>query len=113
MSYINKGQVSMGMGDSLTFRTAQVDAVLLAEAVARRDAFAGVTGRIRHAFAGIGARFAEWRSRQRVLNELAMLSDRDLADIGLTRGDLKQIFDPAFAARYEAERTGYAAPAAA
>ena len=42
--------------------------------------------------------FAEWRRRQAVLQEMAMLSDRELADIGLSRADLPRVFDPAFAA---------------
>lgn len=46
----------------------------------------------------INSAFADWRQRQTVLHELAMLSDRELADIGLTRADLPRVFDPAFAA---------------
>jgi uncharacterized protein YjiS (DUF1127 family) len=42
--------------------------------------------------------FAEWRRRQTVLQEMTMLSDRELADIGLSRTDLPRVFDPAFAA---------------
>jgi uncharacterized protein YjiS (DUF1127 family) len=39
----------------------------------------------------------EWRRRQAVLQEMQMLTDRELADIGLTRADLPRVFDPAFA----------------
>jgi uncharacterized protein YjiS (DUF1127 family) len=42
--------------------------------------------------------FADWQRRQTVLQEMAMLSDRELADIGLSRFDLPRVFDPAFAA---------------
>ena len=42
--------------------------------------------------------FAEWRRRQETLREMEMLTDRELADIGLTRSDLPRVFDPAFAA---------------
>jgi uncharacterized protein YjiS (DUF1127 family) len=46
---------------------------------------------------GISA-FVEWRRRQETLREMEMLSDHELADIGLTRADLPRVFDPAFAA---------------
>ena len=42
--------------------------------------------------------FAEWRRRQETLREMEMLTDRELADIGLARSDLPRVFDPAFAA---------------
>jgi uncharacterized protein YjiS (DUF1127 family) len=31
---------------------------------------------------------------------LAMMSDRDLSDIGLTRSDIGRVFDPAFAVEH-------------
>ena len=40
----------------------------------------------------------EWFRRQAVLHEMEMMTDRELADIGLSRGDLPRVFDPAFAA---------------
>jgi uncharacterized protein YjiS (DUF1127 family) len=52
----------------------------------------------------IVAAFAEWRRRQVVLQEMAMMTDRELADIGLSRSDLARVFDPAFAA--DRARTG-------
>ena len=44
--------------------------------------------------------FAEWRHRQAVMREMEMLTERELADIGLTRSDLPRVFDPAFAAAH-------------
>jgi uncharacterized protein YjiS (DUF1127 family) len=45
--------------------------------------------------------------RRAVLEELGRLSDRELADIGLTRADLPRVFDPAFAcSRNFARRAG-------
>jgi uncharacterized protein YjiS (DUF1127 family) len=41
--------------------------------------------------------FVAWRRRQAVLQEMAMMTDRELADIGLSRSDLGRVFDPAFA----------------
>lgn len=38
-----------------------------------------------------------WRQRQEVLREMQMMTDHELADIGLSRGDLARVFDPVFA----------------
>ena len=38
--------------------------------------------------------------RHRVMNELARLTDRDLADLGITRYDIPRVFDPAFGAEH-------------
>jgi uncharacterized protein YjiS (DUF1127 family) len=60
-------------------------------------------------FARIGAMLswiAELPKRRAVLDELGMLSDHELADIGLSRVDLPRVFDPAFAADREAQRAG-------
>lgn len=49
---------------------------------------------------GLGAMRAgihEYIRRQRVISELSRLNDRELADIGLMRTDIRRIFDPAFA----------------
>ncbi len=39
---------------------------------------------------------AEFPRRRAALNELSALSDHELSDIGLSRGDLPRVFDPAF-----------------
>jgi len=41
---------------------------------------------------------AEWRHRRAVLAEMSLMTDHELADIGLSRSDLPRVFDPAFAA---------------
>jgi uncharacterized protein YjiS (DUF1127 family) len=61
----------------------------------------GAVGRF---FAGLAADMREYGRRQRVVTELSRLSDRELADIGLSRTDIGQVFTPAFAARRKAER---------
>ena len=38
-------------------------------------------------------KMAEQAQRRAVVNELATLSDRELADIGLNRGDISRVFD--------------------
>lgn len=58
-----------------------------------------------HFFARLGA-FLHWLKemphRRAVMDELASLSDHELADIGLTRAELPRVFDEEFAA----ERNG-------
>jgi uncharacterized protein YjiS (DUF1127 family) len=58
-----------------------------------------------HFFARIGA-FLHWLKelphRRTVMDELASLSDHELADIGLTRAELPRVFDEDFVA----ERNG-------
>ena len=51
----------------------------------------GVLSRLR-------SRFAEWKHRRAVMLEMAMMTDHELSDIGLSRADLPRIFDPAFIA---------------
>lgn len=61
---------------------------------------------------GLFARLRAWASaamrRRAVIAELNMLSDRDLADIGLTRADLPRVFDPEFVREHEIRRTAEA-----
>ncbi len=42
--------------------------------------------------------FATYRQRRALYDQLNGMSDRELRDIGLTRGDLARVFDPDFAA---------------
>lgn len=50
---------------------------------------------------------AEVPRRHAVVEELGRLSDHELTDIGLNRGDLPRIFDPAFvASRMQARKAG-------
>jgi uncharacterized protein YjiS (DUF1127 family) len=46
------------------------------------------------------ARLHEWRQRRGVAAELAQMTDRELADIGLSRADVSRVFDPGFAAEH-------------
>lgn len=66
----------------------------------RRPALAGRIGAAVTWLAGLPR-------RQAVLEDLGRLSDRELADIGLSRSDLPRIFDPAFVtSRNLARRAG-------
>jgi uncharacterized protein YjiS (DUF1127 family) len=57
---------------------------------------------------------AEWRERQAAYERLRLMSDRELADIGLTRDQIARVFAPEAAAeRAPAPRVVEAAPAPA
>lgn len=49
-------------------------------------------------FAAIVRWLADMPRRQAVIEELSALSDHELSDIGLTRGDLSRVFDRQFTA---------------
>lgn len=44
------------------------------------------------------SRFARWRRERRTIEELNMLSDRDLADLGIGRSDIRSLAREASAA---------------
>jgi uncharacterized protein YjiS (DUF1127 family) len=67
-----------------------------------------------HAGRGIGRRIADALAylvalprRRAVIDELSTLSDRELADIGVARSELKRVFDPAFVNDRSARGTNY------
>ena len=41
--------------------------------------------------AQIADRFAKYQTYRQTMNELGLLSDRDLSDLGLTRGDVHRV----------------------
>ncbi len=45
---------------------------------------------------GLVTAFRVWRQRDIALGELSMMTDRELMDIGLTRGDLGHVFSANF-----------------
>ena len=60
---------------------------------------------------GIGAwigrllhRLGEWQRRRTVMQEMAMMTDRELSDIGLSRSDINRVLDPGFAADHNRGR---------
>jgi len=59
---------------------------------------------------GLGRRIADALAylvalprRRAVLDELSSLSDRELADIGIARSELKRVFEPAYARDHRSE----------
>lgn len=57
----------------------------------RVQLFAGANGRIGQFFASLQGAFISWNDARVTRNALAQLSDRELEDIGLCRGDIEII----------------------
>lgn len=90
-----KEQIALLMSDSLTYRSSVVQGTdgTVAEP---RPSFLSLLGqRIRRAALSLAA----LPQRRAVIDELNMLTDRELADIGLSRSDLSRVFEPGFSAR--------------
>jgi len=90
-AHFAKDQVSFAPTATMSARTADVFAP------APEGVLARTLGRV-------GAWFGEAVRRRAVTSELAMLSDHELADIGLSRGDIPRVFDRAFVATRMAPR---------
>lgn len=54
---------------------------------------AGTHGRIGQFFASLRGRITAWNDARMTRNALSRLSDRELEDIGLCRGDIEYIAD--------------------
>lgn len=50
-----------------------------------------IRDRLAERFTGWRADFTRWREYRRTIDELQSLSDRDLADLGVHRGDIRRI----------------------
>lgn len=60
--------------------------------------------------ASIKLRFAAWKRHRETIRELSMLNDRELADLGIGRGDIRFVADGSL---FAAEAAFVAAPASA
>ena len=77
-----KEQIALLMSDNLTYRVSPVQG---ATAQARRPSLAGrISAAIQY--------LIELPKRRAVIDELSRLTDRELADIGLTRAGLSDVF---------------------
>ncbi len=70
----------------------------------RRGGTDGLIGVAARGVAAVATWFAAQRERRAMRRELVGLSDRDLADMGLSRCDLRYVFDKDFAVNRAAER---------
>ena len=70
--------------------------------VARRAVFTpGGFGRL---VEGLGVRLRAAFARHAATSELGAMSERELADMGINRSDVRCVFDPEFAHEYELRR---------
>ncbi len=92
---LTKEQMPLLMSDRLTYRASGIKAAL-------RPA-TGLFARLR----GAAAYLASLPQRCAVMDELSLLTDRELADIGLNRNELERVFNPRFAERYHRAGPGY------
>ena len=85
-----KEQIALLMSDSLTYRMPAVEGNDGTVAEPRPT----VLDRVR----GVLSDVAALPRGRAVIDELNMLSDRELADIGLSRADVRRVFDTGFRA---------------
>ena len=88
-----KEQMALLMSDSLTVRDNYAPGTDGTIAEQRPSGFRRVVALFGTAMAVL----AEMPRRRAVLDELSVLTDRELSDIGLNRAELSRVFDPAFA----------------
>lgn len=67
----------------------------------------GLGRAIADGLAFVVAKVRAWASRQVTLTEMGGMSDRELADIGLNRGDLPRVFDEDFVADHARGRVAF------
>lgn len=91
-----KEQIALLMSDSLTLRIPSLQGTDGTIAEPRHSAFDVFAAKCRTMWASL----MDMPRRRAVLGELSMLSDRELADVGLTRAELSDVFRPDFAARH-------------
>lgn len=89
-----KEQIALLMSESLTVRTPTYDGMEGTVAEPRPGALSLFAAKCRRAWTSL----MELPQRRAVLDELNMLSDRELADVGLTRAELSNVFRPDFGA---------------
>ena len=102
---------------ALPFSTTPDQERVRAQRLAAAEAYqAGLVRSLRHGLARVGDALFGWVKRARIRAELDSLSDRDLADIGLTRSDFARVLGEADAApeqRQAPRPAGFGAPHAA
>jgi len=89
---INKNEFSFNLPEMLSYHSTWDDSDYEPVLPRRRQSWVA-------RLAGLPLRWASaYGERRRVVNELVRMSDRELADLGISRYDIPRVFDPAFAA---------------
>ncbi|MEJ0019245.1 MAG: DUF1127 domain-containing protein [Acetobacteraceae bacterium] len=97
---IAKDQFTYSLGN-LTYVDSSYDEV---SAPAQKQPKHGLGGWLSARLEALG----QWRQRRAVMEEMTLMTDRELSDIGLSRADLPRVFEPDFAADHARGR-GYIA----
>ena len=87
-----KEQIALLMSDSLTYRSPVVEGTDGTVVDANPAPLS-----LKQRFSAVINGLMTFTRRRAVLDELASLTDRELADIGLNRAELNLVFDPRFA----------------
>jgi len=93
-----------------TFKMSEHDKARLAQAEAIADAVIGVSNVVSKVAAWLYAPIKAWRFQLRTREELEGLDDRTLADIGLTRGDIRRVAAGLWVPENRSAQTAFAAP---
>ena len=93
---IAKTELSFKLPESLSYHTTWDDADCEPVLPARRR---GLLARLAGA---VVARYAAWNARRLALEELTGMTDRELADIGLSRADIPRVSEQDFADEHAA-----------
>lgn len=93
-----------------TFKMNEQDRNRLAQAEAIADAVIAVSNFVSKTAAAIYAPIKAWRTQLRTREELDSLDDRALADIGLTRGDIRRVAAGMWAPENRSAQVAFTAP---
>jgi uncharacterized protein YjiS (DUF1127 family) len=78
----------------------EIERIRLAAMRARDEAIAAALRRLfrglGHGIAAVATAILSWPERRRTYESLRGLTDRELSDIGLTRGEIARVFEPEF-----------------
>ena len=91
---VNKTELAFKLPEMLSYHSTWDDADYAPVQPSRDRGF------VRRAVSGLGHWVATHMERRRVMRELAELSDRDLADMGMTRYDIPRVFEPGFVSSF-------------
>ena len=99
-AYNRKDEFRFKLPEMLSYHSTWEDADYEPVLPARRESW------LVRAAVAVKDRVTRVMERQRVIRELEAMSDRDLADLGLTRYDIPRVFEPEFAKEHALRDAG-------